>query len=33
MREVIFESLKWYITPVETAATLNKKRKGKKKAL
>jgi hypothetical protein len=31
MREVIFESLKWYITPVETAASSDKKRKGKKK--
>jgi hypothetical protein len=29
MREVIFESLKWYITPVETPAT--PQRKGKKK--
>jgi hypothetical protein len=29
MREVIFESLKQYITPVETS--LDKKKKGKKK--
>ncbi len=29
MREVIFESLRWYITPVETS--LDKKKKGKKK--
>jgi hypothetical protein len=31
MREVIFESLKWYVTPVETAASSDKKKKGKKK--
>lgn len=30
MREVIFESLKEYITPVETASP-DKKKKGKKK--
>jgi len=29
MREVIFESLRWFITPVETS--LDKKKKGKKK--
>jgi hypothetical protein len=28
MREVIFESLKWYITPVETTASPDKKKKG-----
>jgi hypothetical protein len=31
MREVIFESLKWYITPVETTAGSDKKKKTKKK--
>lgn len=31
MREVIFESPKLYITPVETSATSDKKKKGKKK--
>jgi hypothetical protein len=31
MREVIFESLKWYITPVQTTATPDKKKKGKKR--
>ena len=31
MREVIFESLRWYIMPVETTASSNKKKKGKKK--
>ena len=31
MREVIFENLKWYITPVETATSSDKKKKGKKK--
>jgi len=31
MREVIFESLKWYITPMETAARSDKKKKVKKK--
>jgi hypothetical protein len=31
MREVIFESLKWYVTLVETAASSDKKKKGKKK--
>ncbi len=30
MREVIFEGLKWYITPEEAPVTLQK-RKGKKK--
>jgi len=30
MREVIFEGLKWYVTPVEPAATPQKK-KGKRK--
>jgi len=30
MWEVIFESLKQYITPVETAAGFDKKKKGKK---
>jgi hypothetical protein len=29
MREVIFESLKWYVTPVETPATAQKKGKRK----
>jgi hypothetical protein len=32
MREVIFESFKWYIRPAETTATPDKKKKGKKKA-
>jgi len=32
MREVVFESLKWYIMPVETATSSDKKKKGKKKA-
>jgi hypothetical protein len=32
MREVIFESLKWYVTPVETTASSDKKKKGEKKA-
>jgi hypothetical protein len=31
MRDVIFEGLKWYITPVETAARSDKKKEGKKK--
>ena len=31
MRKVILESLKWYITPVETTASPNKNKKGKKK--
>ena len=31
MRQVIFESLKQYITPVETGSTPNKKKKGKKR--
>jgi hypothetical protein len=31
MREVIFENLKWYVTPVETTASSDKKKKGKKK--
>jgi hypothetical protein len=31
MREVIFEGLKWYITPVETATSSDKKKKGKRK--
>jgi hypothetical protein len=31
MREVIFESLKWYIAPVETATGSDKKKKVKKK--
>jgi hypothetical protein len=31
MCEVIFESLKCYITPVEIAASSDKKKKGKKK--
>jgi hypothetical protein len=31
MREVIFERLKWYVTPVETTASSDKKKKGKKK--
>lgn len=31
MREVIFESLKWYITPAETTANSNRKKKTKKK--
>ena len=31
MREVIFESLKWYITPAETATGSDKKKKAKKK--
>jgi len=26
MREVIFENLKWYITPVEIPTTFNKKK-------
>jgi len=30
MREVIFESLKQYVTPVETSATSAKKKKGRK---
>jgi hypothetical protein len=30
MREVIFESLKWYVMPVETSPP-NKRTKGKKK--
>jgi hypothetical protein len=32
MREVIFESLKWYIKPVETAAVSDTKKKPKKKS-
>jgi hypothetical protein len=32
MRELIFESLKWYITPAETTATPDKKKNGKKRA-
>lgn len=33
MREVIFESLKWYVTPVETATSIyNRNNKGKKKS-
>jgi len=33
MREVIFESLKWYVTAVETTTNIDKrKKKGKKKA-
>jgi hypothetical protein len=31
MREVIFESLKWYITPVATPLVLIKRRKVKRK--
>lgn len=31
MREVIFESLKQYITPVEITASPDKKKRGKKK--
>ncbi len=31
MREVIFEGLKWYITPAETATGSDKKKKAKKK--
>jgi len=31
MREVIFESLKQYITPMETTTSSDKKKKGKKK--
>jgi hypothetical protein len=30
MREVIFESLKWYITPAEMATSSQRKKKGKK---
>jgi hypothetical protein len=30
MREVIFESLKWYIKPAEIATSSEKKKKGKK---
>ena len=30
MREVIFESLKWYIKPTEIATSSEKKKKGKK---
>jgi len=30
MGEVIFESLKWYITPVETTARSDKKKMGKR---
>jgi hypothetical protein len=33
MREVIFESLKQYIAPVETAASPDKKKKAKKKPI
>jgi len=31
IREVFSESLKWYITPVETTAGSDKKKKAKKK--
>jgi hypothetical protein len=31
MREVIFESLKQYIIPMETASTSDKKKKGKRR--
>jgi hypothetical protein len=31
MREAIFDGLKWYITPAETAALSDKKKKPKKK--
>ena len=30
IREVIFESLKWYIKPTEIATSSEKKKKGKK---
>jgi len=33
MREVIFESLKWYITPLETTASSDKKKKGKRRQI
>jgi len=33
MREVILESLKWYVTPVETGARSDKKKKGGKEGL
>jgi hypothetical protein len=33
VREVIFESLKWYITPVQISASSDRKKKGKKKIL
>jgi hypothetical protein len=31
MREVIFEGLKWYISPAGASAGSDKKKKGKKK--
>ena len=31
MRELIFEGLNWYIRPVETTASSDKEKKGKKK--
>jgi hypothetical protein len=31
MREVIFEGLKWYITPVEATADSNKRKRRRKK--
>jgi len=31
MREVLFEGLKWYVTPAEISASTDKKKKGKKK--
>jgi len=31
MRELIFEGLNWYIRPMETSASSDKKKKGKKK--
>jgi hypothetical protein len=31
MREVIFESLKWYVTPVAVSAGSDKKKRAKKK--
>jgi hypothetical protein len=33
MREVVFESLKWYLTPVEGATSSDTKKKGKKGGL
>jgi len=33
MREVIFESLKWYIAPMDTATSPCKKKKGEKEGL
>ncbi len=31
VREVIFEDLKWYLTPVEIPASSDKKKKGKRR--